>query len=247
MAKKNKILEEQKKARRELFELKKSQASGESVPKENKSEPVAILSFNKKIENFWYYNKKLVILGVVGVLILALLISQCRKRINYDAEIIYFTFDEPVMKTHLDETAEYFEQFTSDVTGNDKVQVLVVNCSIDGDDMTSDYSKNIINRLQAIVAGNPKAMLYITDERSMEYLNSIDSDADLFDKEPFVLPDEFYKKTESATQGKLPKGLQISCRALSKTALEAHPESEKYHKSALEFMEKFTASFEEKE
>lgn len=241
MAKKNNIIEEQRRQREELYKLKRMQ-QGESVElpvaEVAESEP---LTFKKKYENFWYYYKPFVIIGVAFALILALLLSQCAKRINYDMEIVYFTYT-PVLSAQLEEATDYFKQYATDINGNGKVDVLLINCSIDPNGSDEQYRNNILTKLQALIVGNPKAMLFITDSESIKYFDNISSDVSLFDSEPYVLSDKFYEKTKSEQYGELPRGLQISCRHLADTALENNKESKTYYKPSLEYLKKFIAA-----
>ena len=90
----------------------------------------------------------------------------------------------------------------------------------------------MMTKLQAMIAGDQNAMLFITDEESYKYLSELSDGEGLFEGEPFMLDDGFYNATETKTYGKLPDGLRISCRRVSDTVLESKKGAADAHSSA---------------
>ena len=88
-----------------------------------------------------------------------------------------------------------------------------------------------------MIAGDENAILYITDSESYKYLDGLTENG-LFDGEPIKLGDEFYSATESEQLGKLPEGLQISCRRISDTVLEGKKGAAEAYENALKLIEK---------
>ena len=237
MPKKNSYIEEQRRQREELYKLKKMRQGTEEAVAEPAPQAKVPHTPKEKIQNYWYYYKPVVLGGIACILILAILLTQCAKRIDYDMEIVYFTYT-PVLKAQLDETEKFFESFAEDINGNGKVEVLMVDCSFNPNGSDMQYKNSILTKLQTVIAGNPKAMVFITDQESIEYFNQLSGDVSLFDGEPYVFGDEFYQKTKSDEYGELPRGLQISCRHLANTALEKNSESKKYYKPSLEYVKR---------
>ena len=75
-------------------------------------------------------------------------------------------------------------------------------------------------------------MLFITDEESYKYLSDLSDGEGLFEGEPLMFDDGFYKATETEAYGKLPDGLRISCRRVSDTVLESKKGAADAHKEA---------------
>ena len=237
--KKNDIIEEQRRARAEFLRLKKMQ-SGEiyAGPKPNE---VAIVPTTpkEKWNNFWFQYKWWVVTAVVSVIVLAVLISQCASRVAPDLEIIYFSYT-PVLDQQIAPVAEYFEEYAKDMNGDGEVNVQLVNCSVSetGD---TQYKTSILSKLQAIIATDEKALLFITDSKSITYFDNFSSDVYIFEGDPLVLGEDFYKATESEDIGPLTEGLTLSIRRVSDTLLEENDKVVKYYKESVRIMNKIKA------
>ncbi len=190
----------------------------------------------EKWDNFWFQYKWHTIGIVATLIVLSVLIAQCATKPKYDMEVVYFTYS-PVMDTQLDKVEDYIEQFASDMDGNGEVNVTVVNCSVSQKSADVQYRNTILTKLQALIAADEKALLFITDKESMKYFDTISKSGEMFEGEPYVLDEEFYKQTTSSDTGELPKGLQISCRRISDTMLEEKKETKRYYKEAIKVIE----------
>lgn len=237
MSDKNDILEEQRKAREEFLKLKKMQ-QGE-IDAGPKPSEVAIVpkTPKEKAANFWFQYKWHTIGIVAAVIVLAVLIAQCVSRPVYDMELVYFTYS-PILDEQTTQIAEYFEEFAEDLDGNGEVNVQVINCSMSDSSYDVQYRNTMLTKLQSLIAADEKALLFITDKKSIKYFDNIASESGgLFEEEPLLLGEDFYKATESKDFGALPEGLQISERRVSDTVLESKKEVKKYHKEATRIME----------
>lgn len=217
--KKNEILEEQRRAREEFLKLKKMQ-KGE-LKAEPKPSEIALVpkTFKEKCENFWFQYKWYVIGITAAVTALVLLIAQCMSVPNYDFSVVYFTYT-PVVDKQTDLMADYFEKYGEDINGDGEVQVQVLNCSFSNEPGDIQYRNVQLQKLQAYIAGEYKAMLYITDEESIKYFDNIDDNESIFEGAPLELSEEFYKTTTIQELGRLPEGLTLSCRRIKDTRLE---------------------------
>ncbi len=238
---KNEILEEQRRAREEFLKLKKMQ-NGE-LSADPKPSEVAIIprTPKEKLINFWFHFKWHVISITAIIIILAVLISQCASRIDYDSEIIYFTYS-PVLDSQLHKVEEYFKQYSSDINGDGEVHVQVINCSVSTGAQGDQYHNAQLQKLQAIMAADEKAMLFITDEKSIKYFDNLSSADTLFIKDPLPLDQAFYEYTESEDYGPLPEGLQLSCRRIADTLLGSDDEATVIFKEANRVLEEIEAS-----
>lgn len=217
--KKNEILEEQRRAREEFLKLKKMQ-KGELKAEPNPSE-IALVpkTFKEKCENFWFQYKWHVIGITAAVTALVLLVAQCMSVPNYDFSVVYFTYT-PAVDQQTALIADYFEKYGEDINGDGKVQVQVLNCSFPNEPSDIQYRNVQLQKLQAYIAGEYKAMLYITDEESIKYFDNIDDNESIFEGAPLELSEEFYKNTTLPEFGELPKGLTLSCRRIKDTILK---------------------------
>lgn len=231
----NEILEEQRRSREEFLKLKKMQ-QGE-IPTGPKPSEEAVLpkTPSEKLKNYWFHYKWHTIGIIATVIILSILVAQCVNKPKYDYEIIYFSYTQ-VLDEQLESVEEYFEALGSDIDGNGEVNVQIVNCSVSNDNSNYSYRNTILTKLQAMIAADEKAMLFITDKESYEYFKT--AGINIFDGEPVLLSENFYNKTEGDTFGRLTEGLQISMRKVAGTTLEKNKDIEIYSNEAKKIMEK---------
>ena len=216
----NEILEEQRRARQEFLELKKMQSGEMEAPPKPSEVAIVPKTPKEKWDNFWFQYKWYVVAITAVTVVLAVLITQCATRTKYDMEVVYFTYTA-VLDEQTNAVAKYIAGYAEDVNGDGEINIQVVNCSFNGKSGDTQYRYTMMTKLQAMIAGDQNAMLFITDEDSYKYLADLSNGEGLFDGEPFMLGEEFYKATETDSYGKLPEGLRIACRRVSDTVLES--------------------------
>lgn len=216
----NEILEEQRRARQEFLELKKMQSGEMEAPPKPSEVAIVPKTPKEKWDNFWFQYKWYVVAITAVTVVLAVLITQCATRTKYDMEVVYFTYTA-VLDEQTNAVAKYIAGYAEDVNGDGEINIQVVNCSFNGKSGDTQYRYTMMTKLQAMIAGDQNAMLFITDEDSYKYLADLSNGDGLFDGEPFMLGEEFYKATETDSYGKLPEGLRIACRRVSDTVLES--------------------------
>lgn len=232
----NEILEEQRKARQEFLELKKMQHGEMKAPPKPSEVAIVPKTPKEKWDNFWFQYKWYVIAITAVTVILAVLITQCATRTKYDLEVVYFTYTA-VLDEQTGKIADYLADYAEDINGDGEINVQVVNVSFSDKSGDSQYKYTMLTKLQAMIAGDENAILYITDSESYKYLDGLTENG-LFDGEPIKLGDKFYSATESEQLGKLPEGLQISCRRISDTVLEGKKGAAEAYENALKLIEK---------
>jgi len=231
----NDIIEEQRKARAEFLKLKQMQ-KGELAPEPKPSEiAYKPKTFKEKVANFWFQYKVHTIVTVLVVAVLAVCIAQCASRVESDLEIVYFSYNT-VLDQQLDGMADYFEKYAQDINGDGKVNVTILNCGYSENNNNYQYRNTMIQKLQAALVANEKALLFITDEESIKYFDNISGAEDMFEGEPYLLGERFYKETASKDFGELPKGLQISCRNISGKAIEKNKDIKIYYDASKELI-----------
>lgn len=216
----NEILEEQRRARQEFLELKKMQSGEMEAPPKPSEVAIVPKTPKEKWDNFWFQYKWYVVAITAVTVVLAVLITQCATRTKYDMEVVYFTYTA-ALDEQTNAVAKYIAGYAEDVNGDGEINIQVVNCSFNGKSGDTQYRYTMMTKLQAMIAGDQNAMLFITDEDSYKYLADLSNGDGLFDGEPFMLGEEFYKATETDSCGKLPEGLRIACRRVSDTVLES--------------------------
>ena len=227
----NEILEEQRRARREFLELKKMQNGEMDAPPKPSEVAIVPKTPKEKWDNFWFQYKWYVIAITAITVVLAVLITQCATRTKYDLEVVYFTYTA-ALDEQTNAVADYIASYTEDINGDGEVHVQVVNCSFGNKSGDTQYRYTMMTKLQAMIAGDENAMLFITDAESYKYLADLSDGEGLFENEPLMLDDGFYKATEIEAYGKLPDGLRISCRRVSDTVLESKKGAAAAHKAA---------------
>ena len=216
----NEILEEQRRARQEFLELKKMQSGEMEAPPKPSEVAIVPKTPKEKWDNFWFQYKWYVVAITAVTVVLAVLITQCATRTKYDMEVVYFTYTA-ALDEQTNAVAKYIAGYAEDVNGDGEINIQVVNCSFNGKSGDTQYRYTMMTKLQAMIAGDQNTMLFITDEDSYKYLADLSNGDGLFDGEPFMLGEEFYKATETDSYGKLPEGLRIACRRVSDTVLES--------------------------
>lgn len=220
--KKNETLEQRKKAQQEFLRLKKMQ-SGEIAPPPKPSEEAVLPKTGKdKAKNFWFHYKWHVIACVFIAAVLSVLITQCMGKEKFDTQIVLFTYD-----TYLDsQTAameEYFEGFCPDFDGNGKVNVGVTSCSYSkGNFSNPDLNNAMATKLQSILIAQREIVLFIVDEETFEYMNSLPAEDKLFMEEKAVLDKDFYNASDIFKDFSLPEGLMLVCRYYPENAMKTN-------------------------
>lgn len=214
---KNDILEEQRRARQQFLELKKMQ-KGEMAPEPKPSE-VALepKTLGEKAKNYWYHFKWHTIAAIFMAVVISVLTVQCVNREKYDFKIVYFGYNS-VLDTQLEKAEEYFEGYASDIDGDGKVNIMIVNCSFT-ENSNASYANTMLTKLQSMIAAGDDTIMYIVDEKAEKYLSDIATEG-FFEQEPIPLSKKFYQDTKDSRFGTLPEGLKIGNRRVSGTMLE---------------------------
>ena len=235
----NKIIEEQRRAREEFVKLKKMQ-HGE-IAADTVEEKIVPKTFKEKMQNYWYHFKWHTIVGVFLAVVITVMVAQCATREKYDLITVFFTYTY-VMDGQTQQVEEYLEQYASDIDGDGKVNVRVVNCSFNAENGNVQVSQTSLMKLQSMIAAESKAMLFILDDKSEEYLNGI-SESGILEVEAKPLDDVFYKACEGKeAYEKLPEGLKISYRKIGSTTMEKDKTAKEVYEAAKEVYNKITGA-----
>ncbi|MBO5852253.1 MAG: hypothetical protein J6Q74_00380 [Clostridia bacterium] len=188
---KSETLRQREKAQRDLLELKKMQSGAlDTEHLKDDDKKIVPKTLDEKCDNFFYHHKtKLIIFGFLAV-VLTIMIASCFTRIDYDATVTIYCYEFVDSET-IEETAEWFETFFGDTNLNGKVEVLCTDCSFAKE---TDFAETITQKqmkIQAVLT-SAESLLFILDEESLEYLNSITDSFELFSEENIVELDDSY-------------------------------------------------------
>ncbi len=244
MAKKESdTLRQRKFAQQEFLKLKKMQ-QGELDAGPKPSEVYAVpQTFSEKLKNIWYHDKLAIIVIALLAFAIAMLITQCATKTKYDATVIVFTYSM-TGDPNCDKMAEYLTPYCTDINEDGEVNVNVINCSIDGKNDKSEYVYTTRSKMQSLIATDASALLFITDEESYKYLNTLSDNLIFFEGEPLQFEDDFYEFcVDESGFYDTPDGLQISCRNLDGTTISKDKNIDKYYTQAKTILEGLTKEY----
>lgn len=218
--KESETISQQRKAREDFLELKKMQSGESSAPLPPIAEAILPTTFNEKLKNFWFYNRFFV-LGVAFLLIVfAILFNQCVSRIDYDICVTVYT-SSPIGENDLQKMAEYFEKICDDINDDGEVHVQIIDCSFSKNSNTQlsiEANLEANQKLQSVLVAEYKAMLFITDDYTLDYMQSISSEESFFE-DTVMLDKSFYDSCETEDLFKLPSDIKLSRRKINKTTM----------------------------
>ena len=234
--KKSDTLRQREKAQRDLLELKKMQA-GQIDPAilNDDDKKIVPKTLEEKTDNFFYHHKtKLIIFGFLAV-VLSVLIVSCATKTKYDATVVLYCYEYIAPET-VKETGKFFEELHNDTNGNGKVDVLATDCSFSKDTELTDVVSTQQMKIQSLLI-NSEALLYILDDESLPYLNSISKDFNLFSEENIVkLDEDFYKTLSDGRIGLSEEKNHYLClRTIDNTTIEG--KAKKNYQDALAVLE----------
>ena len=229
-------ISQQRKAREEFLELKRMQSGSVPTPPPPSAESAAPKTFREKSQNFWFYNRYIVIGILFLAIVLAVGIKQCASRKDYDLTVTLYTATQ-LSDKQTEKMSRYFEKFCRDVNGDGEVLVGVVNCSYT-DGGSRQITQASDTKLQAILVSEPEAMLFIVDGKTLERLNAIPSSTPLFSDDGIALPKSFYSSTKNEVGSKAPAGLRIIRRNISNTTMQDNKDAARCYKEADKLLKK---------
>ncbi len=212
------FLEEQRRRQRELVAVRARRQNPDAAAPVEQAAPEVPLTPSAKLKNFWFYYKYFLLAGVFLAGVLAVGITQCVTREKFDTQVVLFTYNT-YTTSQIDAIEVELEKHGTDLNGDGIVNIQIIDCAY-GENELFDQTQAKATKLTATIASNGEALLFITDDKTYEYLNNL-FDTDFFenlglsgdDGRSIYLDEEFYGSVNAATQGfALPEGLKISRR-----------------------------------
>ena len=169
---------------------------------------------------------------IAAVALIVFMCVECAKKEKYDIEAVAFTYSY-IADDQLKILAEEMEKYCEDIDGDGKANVMPINCTYAKNSSagaTTQYTAS--TKVQALLAADKQALVFITDKESYEFLNGVDEENPIFVGEPIEVSEELYKKVKDKTGYDLPEGLLISYRRVSGTTLEKEKKVADYYEQA---------------
>ncbi len=232
---KNEILEEQRKARKQYLELKKMQEGKTDAPPKP-SEEAPELTPSEKVKNFWDYHKWHVIGTILAIFLVAFSVSECVNRVKPDVNVVLFSYTGMVSE-QVELLTDYMESVCGDVNGDGQFYVGIIDCSYNNKSEDKQYEYTVLNKLQATLAADTEALLFVTDKESYQYFLADDSMKGLFTADPVPFSKEFCERVSTEEQKFVGEHLQISCRTYYNTVLEGKKGAEERYNAAQKIVE----------
>lgn len=238
MAQKSDTLRQREKAQKELLELKKMQQGRMETDSLKKEEKLVPKTFGQKLGHFMNYHKFKVLAVAAAVAVLGFILYSTITAPRYDGKVTVYCY-EYFSEEDLTYIENWITPYYPDVNENGETLLLVTDCSFSLDTDQKSYVDNMMLKIQSILSGQKDAMLFILDEKSIEYLNGISEDFILFTKENVVeIPESFY---EDLPEGRYTfpdnKKRYLCLRTIGGTSLEGEKAKQNY-KAAKQVIEK---------
>ena len=203
------------------------------------------------LENFWYHYKYHTIAILVVIVTLAVSISQCVAKPDYDYKIVVATRSMTLSTIQIDAIRKELVQYGKDVNGDGEVNLVLVDCTLDGN--TSDYQSLLAKqqKLQALLMTDAEAMLFLVDNSCLKWIDNLNEKSRFIadtglphnDGRGFNVSDTHIiknpaKTVNAETNLMWPPDLSISRRRVEGTALEDAEGAEEFKNNADEFIQR---------
>ena len=223
MAKKKEsdTLRQRRVAQQEFLRLKKMQ-NGELDAGPKPSEIYeAPKTFGEKIKNIWYHDRLAIIIITIIIALIAFLCVQCATKPEYDVTVVVYTH-RITGDVNCEKMGEYLKPYCKDINNDGKVNINVINCTIEESQGNTDHKFTTTYNLNTLILDDASALLYITDASSYKELMKRTDDYPFLEGEPVEFQEDFYDFCKDADNlFTTPEGLQISCRTIDESALIA--------------------------
>lgn len=135
------------------------------------------MTLKEKLQNFWYYYKNYLLVGVLLILALLVGINSCINRKSYDLNVLYVTHADNNTFFRSRELVEMFDGFTVDANGDgvQNSQIITINYA------DSFQQSNSAGAQRAANLASGKCVLLLLDKANYEELKNGGFLADISD------------------------------------------------------------------
>lgn len=207
--------------------------------------------FKAIVENFWYHYKFHTIVFVIVLVTLAVSITQCATKTDYDYKIVVATRSVTLSTFQLQAMTEELNRYGEDLNGDGEVNLMLVDCTLDGN--TSDYDALLAKqqKLQLLLMTDIEAMLFVTDDECLQWIDDLNPKTNFIadtglphnNGKSFIISNTHIiqnPKNNVTVEKKLlwPDDLSICRRRIEGTAFEEKEGIEEATKNADEFIQR---------
>lgn len=134
---------------------------------------------------YWFYYKWHIFFTLFFGIAIAICVTQCATKVNPDCYVL-FNSNIFISDQQLNETADDLEKYVDDINGDDKIELVAVNCTYPKGNQTRMAQ---VNQLAVLQMQSDDTHIWIVDKKGIElYLQNTDIDIfaeydkfDLFD------------------------------------------------------------------
>ena len=211
----------------ELMKLKTGVISESDTIKEEHTE-YEKLHGTKWIANFWYHNKIWIIFGAFVAAFVIFIMYDLLTRVKPDITVLMIANNGLAMRE--EQLESFFEEYTEDLNGDGKVEVLVITMPLDPestDELQTTYQSKFLANLQ-----DSQSIMVITDSNTdPDFLSIMKHDlADDFPDSPYVdqygLSLNFKFLADKLSYPEMPNDVHLSMRTPVKTLADSKEEME---------------------
>lgn len=135
---------------------------------------------------YWFYYKWHIFFTLFFGIAIAICVTQCATKVDPDCYIL-FNSNIYISDQQLNETADDLEQYIDDINGDEKVELIAINCTYPKGNQTRMTQ---VNQLAVLQMQSEDTHIWVVDKKGIElYLQNPDIDIfstydnfDLFDK-----------------------------------------------------------------
>lgn len=128
----------------------------------------------KTLKNYyWFYYKWHIFFTLFFGIAIAICITQCATKIDPDCYIL-FNSNLFISDQQLNETADDLEKYIDDINGDDKIEIVAVNCTYPKGNQTRMAQ---VNQLAVLQMQSEDTHIWVVDKKGIElYLQNTDID-----------------------------------------------------------------------
>ncbi len=132
------------------------------------------LSFNEKMENFWYYNKTKIVIGVVFLVVAITTMIEFTNMTEYDMTVSYYS-TTPISDEGVEAVKDILRNEIIDINDNVTVDLSIIPTYADLESV-DEQTKAVLMKLQAeLAAGNSTGYLLDEDYKNILEKNFSDT------------------------------------------------------------------------
>ena len=201
----------------------------------------------KWFENLWYHYKWFIITAILSAFVLTVVTVQCAIKPKFDLSVVVAFNKSAIGTEQIDIIKNGIKDYAEDYNGDGEVNLNLINCTLDENSKDVNYVISMRQKLQVSAMGESSAILYITDDSALKYIDDIKTDIGGFFQD-MNLPDyngkalkisnlPFFSELKN-TGNNIPKNIYISKRIIKDTLIELEGDVKFYEQASDDFLKK---------